>query len=211
MHFCKTHPHYRIVPDLLSLALDIDWKKGLKTIGKIEKLFIKSPAIVRTSLLGKLFNSKVGQYKKSKNCIKKAIGNEAPDFLRISTMGDTIQLGSFRGRNSVLLLFFTSRIRNFIYKYKSSMYNSRMNGNNVVTIGINLDIHSFELDSYRLNQDCQFPVIKDNWSDDLFQIKNWAIGSLFPIEELPYFFLINQRGMIVDMGHVRIRDRETFP
>ena len=42
-------------------------------------------------------------------------------------------------------------------------------------------------------------------NDDLFKIREWDIGSLFPGEEVPYYLLIDKRGIIINKGHIEDR------
>ena len=183
LDFCKNHPHYRIIPDLLCQALEIEMRKELTDIDKIENAYFKSPKIVRTSLLGRLLNTKIYQYNKLEKCISKPIGSEAPDFLRITTKGDTIQLSSYRDRKNVLLFFFSSwfdlkDLNNIVYNTIKDIKDY----NDFAIIGIDQYIDSPWRKHYD-HQNVTFPVIRDKWSNDLFQILEWDIGSLFPKEE----------------------------
>lgn len=200
LDFCKNHPYYKIVPDLLCQALEIDWQKNLPAIGMIESEFLTLSEVVRVSLLGKLLASKIREYTKSKRCIDKPIGSEAPDFLRVTTKGDTIQLGRFRDRKNVILLFFNSLVDDV-----SNIFNKLqdMRGEkDFVIIGIDAKIDVPWRKHFYDNQEFPFPVIRDKWNDDLFKIREWDIGSLFPGEEVPYYLLIDKRGIIINKGHI---------
>lgn len=206
LDFCKSHQCYRIVPDLLSQALEIDTRKELTNIEQIRSIYLESPDTVKNSLLGKLLDSKIRQYTKSRRCIMEPVGSEAPDFLSTTTKGDTLQLSSFRDRDNVILLFFSSRffgkkamshIIHAIHKDTRDIKDPAT----VIGIDLNIDTHK-----RRHPDDCQglpFPVIRDNWSNDLFQIREWDIGSLFPGGEFPYYFLIDKKGIIIKSGSTK--------
>lgn len=210
LDFCKNHPYYKIVPDLLCQALEIDWQKKLTAIDMIESEFLKLSKVVRASLLGKLLASKIREYTKSKRCFDKPTGREAPDFLRITTKGDTIQLGSFRGRKNAMLLFFRSSFDD-IHNISNIIHKDMQEDNDFVIIGIDQNIDFPWRKDFYDNQELPFPVIRDKWNDDLFQIREWDIGSLFPGGEYPYYFLIDKKGIIMSFGTVRKSElRERF-
>ena len=113
LNFCRSHIHFKIIPDLLLQALEID---GVPTLVKsnnqpynkvkmIKKLMSKLPAETANTCIGTRLKNELRLIETILNCEKHPIGSEAPSFTSMTSTGDSITLSDYRGQKYVLLHF----------------------------------------------------------------------------------------------------------
>ena len=216
--FCKKHIGYKIVPDLLLQALEIDmdpWnqyydgEKNVKTskrdvysgINKINKVIKKLPIESLETNWGKKLLEKASHAKMVFNCRKKTIGSEAPSFVAVAQSGDSINISNYRNKKNVLLYFWADKVQETPYAKKivNKMTEHKPDDDIVrISISSNLDGEEWqdEISTYRST----YLHVKQSMSSDLYQLFVKQIDSLYPIGRLPTYILIDKKGIIVSIA-----------
>lgn len=120
-------------------------------------------------------------------------GNRAPDFSMVSSDGDTVRLGEFKGKNYVVLIFYPGDETPGCTKQLCAVRDdySRFQAANIKVFGVNpgvLDSHKKFIKHYSF----QFPLLID---------ENQQVAKKFGCDGWPFLrrtvFVIDPDGMVI--------------
>ena len=195
LSFIKTHLSYQIVPDLLSQLLDDKQLLLDSVICLSQHLSVQQ----KESNMGKLLAKHLKRAEQYRLCKQsRSVGNEAPDFTRVSALGDTIHLVNYRNKKLVLLDFWASwclPCRKQIPVIKS--FYDECKGEDLEVIGISVDNDEREWNEVLLKEKMPWQqVLAVRKSDDFFETSD--ISECYQIQTIPAYILIDKRGVIVE-------------
>ena len=196
LQFCEKNPHYTIAPDLLYQAIDIDIANDFWRAKSIEKLKNSFSAPQKMSLLGKLLEQKMNIWAHSQNIRTSPLGCIAPDFTVVSDSQECIRLNSYRNKENVLMFFYPYKTFKKSYFQKLNRIIGSLKEKDLKIIGVVYRHECTNLDKVLLKGNRKITVIRDNWNNDLYQIRGWELCSLYAVGELPYTILIDKNGII---------------
>lgn len=200
LDFVKRYSEYKIIPDLLfSLA-----KSEIISTDSLYAIYNSLPKVSQVSFMGQLAlkqiteNERLSRYK---DVLR--VGDKAPDFLRVSMQGDSVQLSNFKNKKYVLLDFWASWCVNCIRNLPEvkKLYNLLSN-NDLQIIGISSDDRREDwlsaVKKYRIERWPQ--IFSTNKSDESY-FKEDDIGDEYNIQGIPTYILIDKQGRISAIWH----------
>lgn len=215
--FCKKHPDYKIAPDLLLQALEIDmdsWdsyydgnkvvkapkREVFSGITKINKVIRKLPAEITNTNLGKKLLERASIAKAVSECRKTIIGSMAPSFTAVTSTGDSINIANYRDNKYVLLYFWADKISETPYaKEVISNMTKDIPSRDIVRISISTNIDGDEWRQEVHKYGDGYIHAEQPMSTDLYQLFVKQISSLYPFGTLPTYILIDKKGKIASI------------
>lgn len=212
--FCKRHIGYKIVPDILLQALEIDmdsWNQyydGEKNvhaskrdvysgINKINKVIKKLTTESLDTNIGKKLLKMTNHAKTVFNCRKKPIGSEAPTFVAVTSFGDSIDISNYRNKKYVLLYFWADKVQETPNAKKVvKKMTERIANEDIVRISISSYLDGEEWRKEISTNESEYLHVKQSMSSDLYQLFVKQIDSLYPFGMLPTYILIDKKGKI---------------
>lgn len=212
--FCKRHIGYKIVPDILLQALEIDmdsWNQyydGEKNvhaskrdvysgINKINKVINKLTTESLDTNIGKKLLKMTNHAKTVFNCRKKPIGSEAPTFVAVTSFGDSIDISNYRNKKYVLLYFWADKVQETPNAKKVvKKMTERIANEDIVRISISSYLDGEEWRKEISTNESEYLHVKQSMSSDLYQLFVKQIDSLYPFGMLPTYILIDKKGKI---------------
>ena len=209
-HF-EEHPQSPIGSDLLLQALMLGRNTEFMQAEHIGKLRKHQSDSVRHSLMGKILDTYLSQVLRAECFRKTPVGKTTPDFIGISLSGDTVQLSKMTMSSDVLLYFYTSHDRRHQEIDYIRSYIENIHKDDITILGIDLQTDREKSRKYAMENGICWPVIKDSWADDLYQMGEWTIASFYPVDtELPIFFLIEKGGRLSCCKNISTLQVESF-
>ena len=216
--FCKKHPDYKIAPDLLLQALEIDmdsWnsyydgnkvvkapkREVFSGITKINKVIQKLPAEITNTNLGKKLLERASVAKAVSECRKTIIGSMAPVFTAVTSTGDSINIANYRDKKYVLLYFWADKVSETPYaKEVINNMTKDIPPHDIVRISISCNIDGDEWRQEVHKYGAEYLHAEQPMSTDLYQLFVKQISSLYPFGTLPTYILIDKKGKIASVS-----------